>query len=83
MKKMVAVLLSGTLLLAPAASAYSIKHSYSAAGNATEYHGQCANGEAIVMVEKANGVWSYEGPRGDGTVEDGDLDQVARKACGE
>ncbi len=83
MKKMLAVLLGGTLMLAPAASAYSIKHSYSGTGNSTEYHGMCANGEQIVMIEKANGVWDYKGPRGDGTVKGGDLDQVARKACGE
>ncbi len=83
MKKMLAVLLGGTLILAPAASAYSIKHSYSGAGNSTEYHGLCANGEEIVMIEKANGVWDYEGPSGDGSIKGGDLDQVARKACGE
>ncbi|MFK8028855.1 MAG: hypothetical protein AB8G18_01330 [Gammaproteobacteria bacterium] len=83
MKKMLAVLIGGMLLLAPAANAYSIKHSYSAAGNATEYHGMCASGEEIVMIEKANGAWSYEGPSGDGTVQSGDLDKVARKACGE
>ena len=83
MKKMLAVIIGGTLLLAPAAGAYSIKHSYSGAGNSTEYYGLCANGEEIVMIEKANGVWNYEGPQGDGTVKDGDLDKVARKACGE
>ncbi len=83
MKKMLAVLIGGMLLLAPAASAYSIKHSYTGAGNATEYYGMCANGEEIVMVEKANGVWSYKGPGGDGTMEGGNLDAVARKACGE
>ena len=80
---MLAVLIGGMLLLAPAASAYSIKHSYTGAGDATEYYGMCANGEEVVMVEKANGVWSYEGPDGDGTMKGGNLDTVARKACGE
>lgn len=83
MKKMLAVILGGSLMLAPAAGAYNIKHSYTGAGNSTEYYGSCANGEQVVMIERANGQWDYEGPAGDGTVKDGDLDEVARKACGE
>ncbi len=83
MKKLVSVLLGASLLMVPAAGAYSINHSYSAAGDATEYHGLCANGDRVVVVEKANGSWKYKGPTGDGTANSGDLDKIARKACGE
>ena len=83
MNKLVTVLIGAALLVAPAASAYSIKHSYSAAGNATEYHGKCASGDRVLVVEQSNGSWKYEGPAGDGIVPNGDLDKVAKKACGE
>ena len=83
MKKLVTLVCGALLVLAPVAQAYSIKHSYRGAGNSTEYHGMCANGTQMVMVEQPNGDWKYEGPAGDGTLSNGDLDKVARKACGE
>lgn len=70
-------------LLAVSAQAYNIKHSYSAPGNATEYYGQCSDGTQLMVVEDANGKFSYEGPAGQGVVNNGSLDAAAKAACGE
>lgn len=83
MKKLVTVLIGAVVLMAPVAGAYSIKHSYSGERDATVYHGLCANGDDMKVVEQSNGSWKYEGPGGDGSMKGGSLDDVARKACGE
>ncbi|NNF16147.1 MAG: hypothetical protein HKN70_05325 [Gammaproteobacteria bacterium] len=83
MNKVVGTVMVGAMLMTPVAGAYSIKHSYSGGRDATEYHGMCANGDSMKVVQQANGSWIYEGPAGDGKVEGGSLDDVARKACGE
>lgn len=80
----ISVLVSaGALVLTASAHAYNIKHSYSAPGNATEYYGQCSNGDQLMVTENADGRFSYEGPAGAGTVQNGNLDLAAKAACGE
>ena len=81
MKRVIAV--AGIASLAVSAHAYSIKHSYSAPGNATEYYGQCSDGTQLMVVEDANGQFSYKGPAGKGKVSNGSLDSAAKAACGE
>lgn len=72
-----------SLAFTAGAHAYNIKHSYSAPGNATEYYGQCSNGDQLMVTENADGRFSYEGPAGEGTVSNGNLDSAAKAACGE
>lgn len=83
MKRVFATFATASLLWVASAHAYNIKHSYSAPGNATEYYGLCANGAQMMLVEKADGRFSYEGPAGVGTVATGGLDSAAKAACGE
>lgn len=83
MKRVFAAIAAGSLLWVASAQAYNIKHSYSAPGNATEYYGLCSNGQHLMVVERADGDYRYEGPAGEGTVKDGNLDSAAKAACGE
>ncbi len=83
MRRVFALAVLAAMALTPGAHAYNIKHSYSAPGNATEYYGQCSNGAQLMVVEQANGQFSYEGPAGEGTVKNGNLDAAAKAACGE
>ena len=65
------------------ASAYEIKHGYSA-DNGMEYYGTCKNGKDLMVLEAKDGTFKYEGPSSKGKMgKDADLDKAARKACGE
>lgn len=83
MKRVIVALPIAFLFTVTSAFAYNINHSYSAPGNATEYYGSCANGDQIIIIEKADGRYAYSGPAGKGTLKEGDLDIAARTACGE
>jgi len=64
-------------------SAYEIKHGYPAESGMT-YYGVCQNGKDLVVLEKEDGQFVYEGPSSKGVLKtDGTLDKAARKACGE
>lgn len=83
MRRVFALAAMASLAFSAGAHAYSIKHSYSAPGNATEYYGSCSNGAQMMVVENADGRFTYEGPSGEGSVNNGNLDKAARAACGE
>ena len=82
MKRVFALAAVASFAFTAGAHAYSIKHSYSAPGNATEFYGQCSNGSEMMLVENADGNFRYEGPAGEGTTRGG-LDAAAKAACGE
>ncbi len=83
MRRVFALAAMASLACSAGAHAYNIKHSYSAPENATEYYGQCSNGAQMMVVENADGRFTYEGPAGEGSVNNGNLDKAARAACGE
>ncbi len=82
MKRVFALAAVASIALTTGAHAYSIKHSYSAPGNATEFYGQCSSGAEMVLVKRADGQFAYQGPAGEGTLS-GSLDAAAKAACGE
>ncbi len=64
-------------------SAYEIKHGYPT-DNGMVYYGSCANGSELMVLESKDGSFAYEGPKSKGIIKaGGNLDQAARKACGE
>lgn len=65
------------------ASAYEIKHGYSA-DNGMSYYGKCKNGKDLMVIEAKDGSFEYEGPSAKGKLKKGaNLDKAAKKACGE
>ncbi len=75
---------AAALIASASAQAYQISHSYPTAQNGTEFHGTCNDGARIVLVMQAGGGISYSGPGGDGQLRaPADIDEAARKACGE
>lgn len=70
-------------IVGPNISAYEIKHGYTAE-NGMVYYGNCENGKELMVLEAKDGSFVYEGPSAKGVIKTGgDLDQAARKACGE
>lgn len=64
-------------------SAYEIKHGYPT-DDGMVYYGNCENGNELMVLEAKDGSFAYEGPKSKGVIKTGgNLDQAARKACGE
>ena len=88
MKKYVSVLKVSVFtcvvgLASLSATAYDIKHGYSA-GEGMTYYGTCKNGKELMVLETKEGGFQYEGPSAKGELKKGaNLDKAARKACGE